>query len=161
MLERLISQTGAMHLDRTLHIAAAYASHKDPLPGLAIVVLAMWDSDTKEALNYAAHLTGMLHRRVNRRITCEREDCAKALVWWLTPECETCHGLKHETLPDAPSLAEALCPSCFGSGRRPHTAGSKGYAAALELLDGAYEWARLVGKRMPEAYKARLVTEAA
>ncbi len=158
MLERLISQVGGTNIDRTLHIAAAYASHKDPLPGLAITVLAEYEASRKP-LAHMGELVLVLRKRIGKRVTLQPNDVVNGLLWWLSPECETCHGLKHEVLADSPTLADAVCPACIGRGLKPHTQGSKGYAATLELLDGAYAWAARVSERMPTASRVREMAE--
>jgi hypothetical protein len=159
MLERLLAQCGAGSIDRTLHIAAAWTSHKDPLPGLAINVMAQYDRS--HGFVEVTELIMILRKRVGRRTTVSHDTAMQAICWWLSHECAECHGLKHLKLPDSPTLEEALCPSCHGLGIRPHPLTSAGYAQCLTLLDSAYDWARQVGNCMPMALEARITTEVA
>lgn len=161
MLERLLSQVGAGNVDKTLHIAAAYASHKDALPGLAITVMAEHDAG-RESPQHMIDLMLLLKKRVGKRVTLEFGDVTSAILWWLQPECFACKGIGQLTVTDAarPILDDAPCPICLGSKHRPHLASTRGYAASLALLDGTYDWARQVSQRMPMAYDARIIAEA-
>jgi len=160
MLERLVTAVGAGHVDQTVLIASAYATHKDQFPGLAITVLAEWEAG-KKPLGRMTELTLLIQRRIGRRVTLQIGDVTSALLWWLSPECEACHGLGHIALPDAPMLEDAACEVCGGHGKRAHLSNSRGYAASLAMLDSTWDWARRVGERMPMAYDARIMTEVA
>jgi len=162
MLERLLSSVGATHIDRTLLIASAYASHKDPLPGLAITTLARYDAGDQQALwPCVGALTGILDKRAGKRFRLEQNTSALALLWWLSSVCPDCSGLGHLKLPDTPTLEDAACPTCNGSKLRPHASDLPGYAHCLLLLDGAYDWARRVAYCMPMAYDVRVTAEVA
>ena len=159
MLERLISQCGSGSIDRTLHIAAAWTSHKDPLPGLAITALAQYDK--KHAFVEVTDLLDILKKRIGKRTRIDHDTAMQAVCWWLSHECGECGGLKHLKMAEPTHLQDAMCPSCGGTGHRPHPLNSAGYAQCLALLDSSYDWARRVSECMPMASEARMLTEAA
>lgn len=162
MLERLLASVGATHIDRTVLIASAWMSHKDPLPALAITTLARYDAGDQQALwPCIAELTRILDKRASKRFRMEPNTSALALLWWLSSACPHCCGLGHLKLADAPTLEDAACPTCSGSKLRPHASDSPAYAHCLLLLDTSWEWARRVAVCMPMAFEARATAEAA
>jgi hypothetical protein len=69
---------------------------------------------------------------------CDRQDYKNptekamiALMWWLDPTCNVCHGRKFETIKDTPTLSGRRCPVCQGSGLR-----SSGSGVELPVLVG-------------------------
>lgn len=159
MLERLIANVGSGNIDRTLHIAAAWSSHKDPLPGLAITIMAQYDGRSKTVVD-VTELLALLIKRVGKRTTITHAEAFRALLWWLSHECVTCHGLKPLRLADSPTLQDSPCPTCAGTGLRPHGKEGDGYARCLLLLDTAWDWSRRVSERMPMALEARELANA-
>ena len=156
MLERLIASVGATHIDRTLHIAAAYASHKDPLPGLAITTLAKFDSAEPYACVEYTELLNLLHKRISKRRRASIDQVSRAIVWWLANCCTVCHGTKELIIDDKP----VTCYGCGGNGKIAHIDPSDAYGMALMLLDSSWAWARRVGTCMPMAFDARILAEA-
>lgn len=48
------------------------------------------------------------------------EDVADtSLAYWLNEICRECHGRGHPVIIKTPTLADATCPACSGSGKRP------------------------------------------
>lgn len=157
MLERLISSVGATHIDRTLHIAAAYASHKDPLPGLAITTMAKFDAVGPNACVEYTELLYLLHKRVSKKRRASMDQVNRAIIWWLANCCDVCYGTKLIVIDDKP----VQCYGCGGSGKMAHIDPSDAYGMALMLLDSSYEWARRVAVCMPMAYDVRVTAEVA
>lgn len=156
-LQRLLEAIGPKRVNETLALAAAWAGQTDPIPPLAVYVLSAWDGGKVPEMEMR-RLSGMIYRRVSKRTTMDKEDAARALIWWLQPSCTPCHGLGQLKFDDAPKLEDPPCPECSGSGLKPHPSASKGYAASLVLLDSSWAWARNVSSLIERANAARIFT---
>lgn len=156
-LERLAAAIGPHRINETLAIAAAWSAQADPLPPLALTVLSAWDGgQVREA--EMRRLSNMLYKRVSKRTTMDKEDAARALIWWLQPGCIPCQGLGQMKIPDTVNLEDKPCLECSGSGLKPHPSASKGYAQSLVLLDSSWAWARNVSGLIERAAAARVFT---
>lgn len=116
-------------------IAAAGASqiHGDPLPAM----VARWLTDhTGEVFRVLAALQKS-YGKFKRLTNDARDDILSAADWWYSRTCQNCGGRGHLQIPDTPMMEEAACPSCGGSGTRPHAVHTHAYAWTLQQLDRA------------------------
>jgi hypothetical protein len=69
----------------------------------------------------------------------DRDACARAVAYWVDPNCRKCDGRKRQTIKGTPVLSNKPCPSCQGSGNA-HV--PKGTAVLLAYMDDAVSRAR-------------------
>lgn len=69
----------------------------------------------------------------------DRDACAKAVAYWVDPNCRRCDGRKRRVIPNTPVLSNKVCPTCQGSGNA-HV--PKGTAVLLAYMDDAVSRAR-------------------
>lgn len=74
----------------------------------------------------------------------DRDACARAVAYWVDPNCRRCDGRKRQAIKDTPMLSNKVCPTCQGSGNA-HV--PKGTAVILAYMDDSVSRARQSIKR--------------
>lgn len=73
---------------------------------------------------------------------------ATVLHWWLSPNCNACHGRKFEVVPDTGRLSNKACKHCNATGRAKLPRGEDGRKLANWMDDSVQIARRSIRNRL-------------